>query len=236
MYFLTLKNGESLTRCALFLCFLQKIALHMDFKHRIGITGGIGSGKTTVCRLFEALGIPVYDADYWAKWLIGHDEALRTGIVNLLGPEAYATDGTYNRAYVAGIVFKDKEKLAALNALVHPAVEQHSRAWHEAEMAKGAPYTLREAALLVESGGHRHVNALIVVTAPENIRIQRVMQRDGTDEAMVRARMAAQLPESEKVKLADFVIVNDGTQLLGPQVWAVHRAVLNNKASKDQSI
>ncbi len=190
---------------------------------RVGITGGIGSGKTTVCRIFEALGVPVYDADYWAKWLIANDPEVRMALVALFGPEAYLPDGAYNRAFVAGIVFNNAEKLAALNAAVHPAVEQHSRAWHDRQALVGHPYTLREAALLVESGGYLLLDALIVVTAPEEIRVQRVMARDGIEAAAVRARIRNQMPEAEKIALANYLIVNDGQHLLIPQVWAVHR-------------
>ena len=190
---------------------------------RVGITGGIGSGKTTVCRIFESLGIPVYYADDRAKWLIGHDADLKAGITALLGASAYLPDGSYNRAWVGSIVFQDKAKLAALNALVHPAVERDSRQWHEEQAAQGAPYTLREAALLVESGGYRFLDALIVVTAPEALRIARVVQRDGASEEAIRARMANQLPESAKVELADYVVENDGEHLLIPQVQAIHQ-------------
>jgi len=193
---------------------------------RVGITGGIGSGKTTVCRIFEALGVPVYDADYWAKWLIANDPEVRAAMIALFGPEAYLSDGTYNRAFVAALVFSDAEKLAALNAAVHPAVERHSRAWHERHAQAGHPYTLKEAALLVESGSHRFLDALIVVTAPEEIRVRRVVQRDGVPEAAVQARMRNQMPEDEKTVLADFLIVNDGQHLLIPQVWAVHRKLV----------
>lgn len=192
---------------------------------RVGITGGIGSGKTTVCRMYEALGIPVYYADDWAKWLIANDAALKKGIVEIFGPQAYTPEGDYNRPFVAGVVFADKEKLAALNALVHPAVERHSRQWHEEQSASGGAYTLKEAALLIESGGHKFIDYLIVVTAPEALRVQRVVQRDGISEDQVRARMTNQLPEAEKVKLADFVIVNDGVQMLIPQVWRIHRTL-----------
>jgi dephospho-CoA kinase len=132
-------------------------------------------------------------------------------------------DGAYNRAYVAGIVFKNPEKLQALNGLVHPAVGRHNRTWQEAQ--KDVPYTLKEAALLVESGSYRHLDALIVVTAPEVLRMRRVVQRDGLDETAVRARMARQLPEEDKVKLADFVVVNDGTHLLIPQAAAIHASL-----------
>lgn len=197
---------------------------------RAGITGGIGSGKTTVCRIFESLGIPVYDADYWAKWLIVNDTEVKQAITALFGPEAYLPDGQYNRALVAGIVFQAPAKLAALNAAVHPAVERHARTWHDEQARKGLPYTLKEAALLVESGSHQFLDALIVVTAPEALRIRRVMTRDGVSEEAVRARMANQMPEPEKVRLADHVIVNDGAHSLVRQVWTVHHALL--EASK----
>lgn len=193
---------------------------------RIGITGGIGSGKTTVCDVFKALGIPVYDADYWARWLINNHPALKKGIVDLFGSEAYAADGAYNRPYVSEIVFTQKEKRQALNALVHPLVEQHSRQWHAEQAAQGHPYTLKEAALMIESGSSRHLDALIVVTAPEDLRIQRIMQRDNMPEEQVRNRIASQMPENEKLKYADFVVHNDGRQGMVPQVLAIHRRIL----------
>jgi dephospho-CoA kinase len=195
---------------------------------RVGITGGIGSGKTTVCRIFQSMGVPVYHADDWAKWLITHDAVVKAGIQGLFGTEAYLPDGAYNRAFVAGIVFADKNKLDALNALVHPAVEQHSRTWHAERAAEGAPYTLREAALMIESGNYKHLDALILVTAPEDIRIQRVMERDQAPEAQVRARIASQMPEAEKIKYATFIIENDGDKHLIPQVLAIHHQILSN--------
>ncbi len=194
---------------------------------RVGITGGIGSGKSTVCRIFnEAFGIPIFDADLWAKQLIKSDPALQKGIIEIFGHEAYDQEGAYNRPYVAKIAFSAPDKLAALNALVHPAVEAKSVEWHQQQSELGYAYTLKEAALLVESGGHLHLDFLIVVTAPEALRIQRVITRDGLTEAQVLARIRGQLPESEKVKLADFVIENDGTKLLLPQIWEVHRSIL----------
>lgn len=198
----------------------------------MGITGGIGSGKTTVCRIFAALGVPVYDADYWAKWLITNDPEVKLAIEALVGPEAYLADGSYNRTLVASVVFHDKDKLAALNAIVHPAVERHSAAWHDRYAALGKAYTLKEAALMVESGSHRHLDFLIVVTAPEALRIRRVMERDHLPETAVRDRLKNQLPEAEKAALADFRINNDGTQLLIPQVWAIHQ-ILTVRARLD---
>lgn len=194
---------------------------------RVGITGGIGSGKSTVCRIFhESFGIPVFEADVWAKALIVEDPALRAGIIRLFGEEAYTEIGVYNRAFVAKIAFSDPSKLAALNALVHPAVERASLHWHQRQTELGHPYTLKEAALLVESGAYTQLDFLMVVSAPQEVRIQRVMERDGVSEAEVKARMRGQLPELDKLALADLVILNDGEQLLLPQVWAAHRRIM----------
>ncbi|MBU6342750.1 MAG: dephospho-CoA kinase [Bacteroidetes bacterium] len=193
---------------------------------RVGITGGIGTGKTTVCQLFEILGIPVYDADYWAKWLIGHDPTLKAGITALLGADAYLPDGSYNRPWVAQQVFSDPAQLQALNHLVHPAVEKHSAAWSQEMTEKGAPYTLKEAALMIESGNHRKMDLLILVTAPEELRIQRVIQRDGITPEQVRARINAQMPEAEKIPFAHFIIQNDGAHSLVKQVWEINQQIL----------
>lgn len=190
---------------------------------RVGITGGIGSGKTTVCHLFEALGIPVYYADDRAKWLLGHDEALIKAVKDILGEEAYV-NGQYNRAYVAEVVFRNPELLAQLNAISHPAVEADSRKWHESYT--NVPYTLKEAALMIESGSHQYLDYLIVVTAPEALRVERVMHRDGVGAAAVQSRIARQMAEPEKIKLADWVIVNDGKQALIPQVWEIHQQLM----------
>lgn len=207
----------------------NKYSDHRQDCLRVGVTGGIGSGKSTVCRMIETLGIPVYDADTWAKWLIEHDEQTKKGIIDLFGQEAYDDAGVYQRKWISGIVFQDAEKLAALNALVHPAVERHSSDWQEEQARLGVPYTVKEAALMMESGSYRHLDFIIVVTAPEHLRVQRVVQRDHVTEAQVLARIRQQMPESEKVKRADFVIYNDEQQMLIPQVWEAHKTILNRK-------
>lgn len=188
---------------------------------QVGITGGIGSGKTTTCRIFEQLGIPVYYADDRAKALMVEDDALASAIRSLLGEQAYHPDGSLNRAYVASKVFGDTGLLQGLNDLVHPAVAEDGHAWHQRQ--RDVPYTLKEAALLFESGSYKALDKIITVTAPKELRLQRVMERDGSRAEEVRARMNQQMPEKEKVALADFVICNDGRQSLVQQVVEVHR-------------
>lgn len=188
---------------------------------KVGITGGIGSGKTTVCKIFEALGIPVYYADDRAKSLMQTVPELITAIKNLFGSEAYDPDGSLNRQYIASIAFNDPDKLQKLNRLVHPVVLKDGLSWHFSQ--SNVPYTIKEAALLIESGSYRQLDKLIVVTAPVEIRIRRVMVRDKVSENAVLERIHHQMPEEEKTKLADFVIVNDGTRSIVRQVWQIHR-------------
>lgn len=200
---------------------------------KVGITGGIGSGKTTVCRMFESLGIPVYNADERAKYLMQHEHYLIDGIKKNFGEEVYE-NGKLNRQLLASKVFNNPAKLAVLNSLVHPAVFRDTERW-AAEQNPDLPYVIKEAALLIEAGSHKTLDKLIVVTAPLNTRLKRVSERDniGTDEIM--ARVNNQLPEEEKVKLADFVITNDGAlQDLERQVLAVHDQLIQlaKEASK----
>lgn len=190
---------------------------------RIGITGGIGSGKTTVCRIFEALGVPVYYADDRAKALMTTDAELMAGIRALFGAEAYTSDGALNRPHIAAKAFGNADILAQLNALVHPAVHRDANRWSDAQ---NAPYTLREAALLYESGGDAHLDRIIAVYAPESVRLERVMARDQATEAQVLARMRQQLSDEVKRERADFVILNDGHTALIPQVHELHQALL----------
>lgn len=193
---------------------------------RLGITGGIGSGKTTVCKIFETLHIPIYYADDRAKWLMVNSPALQTGITQLFGDKAYLEDGALNRAHIGSIAFKDPAKLQKLNALVHPAVFVDGENWQQEQLAVGAPYTLKEAALIYETGSYKTLDKVIVVTAPEELRIERVMKRDDLSEEEVKERIARQMPEEEKVAKADFVINNDGQHSLIKQVLAIHQTIL----------
>lgn len=199
---------------------------------KVGVTGNIGSGKTTVCRIFESMMVPVYYADERAKALMTEDEAVRSQIVELLGPEAYLPDGSLNRAWIAERVFADEALLQKLNAIVHPAVHRDLQAWFRQQEAIGHPYAIEEAALLFESGGYKMLDKIIVVVAPEAERIRRVMARDGVSEAQVRARMEKQWPEASKAGMADFVIVNDGTQPLPEQVARIHRQLLEEAKAR----
>ena len=191
---------------------------------KIGITGGIGSGKTTVCHIFETLGIPVYYADDRAKALMIEDENLIKGIKNLFGDAAYFDDGSLNRKHISEIAFSNPLKLNELNALVHPAVHADGERWHEAQT--DAPYTLKEAALHFESGGFRLMDKMICVVAPEEVRIERVLLRGGLSRSEIEARMSKQLSDEEKIKQSDFVIYNDAQTGLIQQVLAIHNILI----------
>lgn len=186
---------------------------------KIGITGGIGSGKSYVCRIFEGLGYKIYYADQQAKSLMYTDEQLVAEVKDLLGERAYTSDGQLDRAYVGSIVFNDPDKLKALNALVHPAVGRDFYRWY-AEIPEDYPhaFVLKEAAIMYESGSYKDADAVITVYAPKAVRLQRVLDREEISEEAVLARMAQQWPESEKMKRADYTIINDGKHHLLPQI------------------
>ena len=194
---------------------------------KVGITGGIGSGKTTVCQIFEKLGVPVYYADQRAKELMEDDSQLRAEIKQEFGDDIYDAEGKLDRKKLAEIVFNNEEKLLKLNGMVHPAVFRDNQSWNEVLAKKGYPYTIKEAALLVETGSYRTLDKLIVVSAPEEDRIKRVMARDGSTEEQVLARIKAQMPEEQKVKYADYIIYNDRIMDLVPEVTKIHIDLLN---------
>ena len=172
----------------------------------IGITGGIGSGKSTVSKFIEELGFPVYDSDFWAKELVNVDENLKSRIIELLGEESYDENGKYNRKFVAEKVFDHQELLLKLNQIIHPAVKIHFENWVNAQTAE---FVFKETALLFELKLNESCYQSILVTADENIRIKRVMDRDGRTYREVKEIIDKQMPEVDKVKLADFVIQNN---------------------------
>lgn len=185
---------------------------------KIGITGGIGSGKTTVCRLFELLGVSVYYADVRAKILMQTDADLIEGIKTVFGSGVY-TGKTLNRALLGSIVFNNAERLQQLNELVHPAVFRDFDIW---SLEQKGLYVLKEAAILFESGSSKDCAYTILVKSPVHLRTSRVMLRDGISKEDVIKRMDKQMSDEEKEKLASFVILNDETQLVIPQVLALH--------------
>lgn len=183
----------------------------------IGITGGIGSGKSMVSALLRVYGVPVYDADHESKRLLVTSPTIRRGLISLLGPDIYRPDGTLDRARMAALIFADADLLARVNAIIHPAVGDDFDAWRK---RLTVPLCAMESAILFESGFDRWANVRLTVYAPEAIRLQRVMARDGAAEADVRRRMQSQWTDERKAALSDAVITNDGLSALIPQVEA----------------
>jgi dephospho-CoA kinase len=192
---------------------------------KVGITGGIGSGKTTVCQVFETLGIPVFYADTVAKQLMITDSILIDGVKSAFGKESYLANGTLNNKHIAGIVFNDQTELDRLNALVHPAVFRAFDKWAK-EIPSTVPYTLKEAALLFESASYKMCDKNILVTAPLDLKISRVMQRDGVTQQQVQARMDKQFTDEQKAKMADYFIENTENSSVILQVLALHQQFL----------
>lgn len=189
---------------------------------KVGITGGIGSGKTSVCKIFEVLGIPVMYADEAAKHLMNEDLELRNAITREFGAETYP-NGRLDRQALSDIVFADKDALHTLNDLVHPATIAYSRRWFE---KKTSPYAIKEAAIFFESNTYHGIDVMIGVSSPMALRLSRSMARTGMTEEEVLARMSQQMNEEEKMSRCDFVIVNDEEAALLPQVLALHKLLL----------
>lgn len=190
---------------------------------RIGITGGIGSGKTTVCDIFSTLGIPIYNSDERAKQIMVQNTMVVNAIIEQFGKSIYFEDGALNRKLLSEIVFNDSEHLKKLNAIVHPVVFEDMINWYAEN--KDHKYVLQEAAIMYESGSYKLLDKTILVFADQEIRIERVMKRDKMTRAEVLARIEKQMPETEKLKLADFVIYNNGESLID-QVIELHKTIL----------
>lgn len=193
---------------------------------KIGLTGGIGSGKSTIAKIFFTLGIPVYDADSAAKKLMVTSPQIKQGIIETFGEEAYI-GGQLNRPYIASIVFNNEEKLKQLNNITHPVTIQDSVDWFNMQ---DAPYAIKEAALIFESDSHKHLDYVIGVYSPEKLRIERTMKRDNITEEKVRERINKQMNEEQKMKLCDFVIDNSGTQSVIEQVYQLHIKLMQTAA------
>jgi dephospho-CoA kinase len=190
---------------------------------KIGLTGGIGSGKTTVAKIFELLGIPVYYADDAAKRIMNEDEELKTAIQKQFGKDAYDNEGL-DRTFLSAKVFTDPVQLEILNSLVHPATIRDAAKWMSQQKTS---YTIKEAALIFESGSAEHLDYVIGVYAPTQLRIKRAMERNHLGYEEVTQRINKQLDENIKMKLCDFVIYNDEQHLLIPQVIELHNKLLS---------
>lgn len=190
---------------------------------KIGLTGGIGSGKSTAAQIFEILGVPVYYADAQAKRLMNEDDQLRSAIINIFGEAAYLNN-RLDRKYLSSIVFSDPAKLELLNAIVHPATKKDGEAWMQKQITS---YAIHEAALIFEAKVYERLDYVIGVSTPQEVRIQRAMERDQVTREEIVKRMSRQLDEEKKISKCDFVLINDEEQLLIPQVLEVHHKLLN---------
>ena len=191
----------------------------------IGLTGGIGSGKTVCAKVFQELNVPIYSSDDEAKRLMIEDQLVIEAIRKAFGNESYTQEGLINRKHLSNVIFNDRSKLNTMNSIVHPAVRQDFIRW--AQEQQGHPYIMQESALLIEIGAQAFFNKIVLVDAPEDIRLRRVMERDDADEATVRARMSKQLSSEKKRAVADYIIDNDGQQGIIKQVIETHLAILN---------
>jgi dephospho-CoA kinase len=195
---------------------------------KIGVTGGIGVGKSVVCRMFAVLGIPVYDADTRAKWVMLHNQILKQELIDAFGTETYTNTGELNRPYLAKTAFHDPIKLAQLNKLVHPHVATDFANWIEAN--RTAPYIIKEAALMYESEAWRQMDEIIAVYAPLEVRMKRLLLRDPhRSPSDIEAIIGKQLKEEEKMARAQHIVYNDDQQLLIPQVVKLHEKFLAKK-------
>lgn len=181
---------------------------------KVGITGGIGSGKSTVCAVLKEMGYPVYNSDERAKTIMETSPEVREQLIKTFGEQAFH-DNQLNRPYLAQAIFNDPAKREQINTIVHPAVRADFQQWTTQQTSS---IVFQESALLIETGGYRLLDFTVLVTAPEELRIKRVAKRDAADEDGVRSRINSQLPDEEKRKMADFVIVNDESSLLVPQI------------------
>ena len=194
---------------------------------RVGLTGGIGSGKSTVCRLFEELGVRCYDSDSRAKWLMQNDPDLRAELIAIFGEQVYNDNGELDRARLAAEVFGNSERLAALNGAVHPAVGRDWERWCEERRGEGARYTILESAILFDCGFDKKVDQVITVSAPEQTRIERAAMRDNAPTNVIRNRIKAQMSDEERERRAHHTIVNIDITTLREQVEKIHKILCN---------
>lgn len=189
----------------------------------VGVTGGIGSGKTTVCKIFELLGIPVFYADAEAKKLYD-DAAIKSKVVKLFGKKILGKDGKVDKAKLASIIFNDKSSLAKINSLIHPVVRKKFHQWKNRQ--KGVEYVIEEAAIMVESGAHSELDYLISINADKILRINRINKRENASNSDVKKRVDEQISDKKREKYADAIIINDGKHSLIEQALNIHAKLL----------
>lgn len=193
---------------------------------KVGVTGGIGSGKSTICKIFEVLGIPIYDSDNRARWLMENDSALQVKLIEQFGQNT-VSKGKLNRDFLASQVFGNTEKLNQLNGIVHPAVALDSDAWYKQN--ENAPYVIKEAALLIETNIYKSLDKLIVVMADKNERIDRILKRDlYRSESEIEKIMESQTTDEQRKSLADYLIFNGAADLVLPRVLEIHNQLSGN--------
>lgn len=190
---------------------------------KVGVTGGIGSGKSLVCKVFSLLGVPVYNADRRALHLAESHPAIVEGYTKLLGDKAYFKDGRLNRPFVASKIFSNPVLLKGINQLVHPFIQKDFIDWSR---NFDVPFVIEEAAILLESGANQHLDRVILVSAPEELRVQRVMYRDGVQADKVMQRMARQWTDAQRKPHCEYCILNDNQQLLLPQIFSIYNAII----------
>lgn len=192
---------------------------------KVGITGGIGSGKSTVCKVFRVIGIPVFEADVVAKQLMNSEIIIREQLINVFGSSVYLPDQTIDRKFLSGMVFNNPSLLEQLNAIVHPVVRKTFADWCQKQQS---PYIIHEAAILFESGFYKMMDKTITVVTDETERIDRVMKRNGITEEQVRQRIQNQWTDEQRIKLADYIIGNNDNELIIPQILEIDKKIRAN--------
>lgn len=192
---------------------------------KVGITGGIGSGKTTVCNILNNLGVPIFNSDMVGRHLLNNDDYLKNDIKKSFDRDMYTSTGALDRIRMAALVFNNPDELKKLNALVHPRVKAEFDNWCKKNEKR--PYVVKEAAILFETGQYKKMDKMVTVFCPKEERIRRIMKRDDTSKEQIEKRMIHQISDNERNALADYILMNDGTEDLLPQVMELHELFLN---------
>lgn len=195
---------------------------------KIGLTGGIGTGKTTVAKIFETLKVPIYYSDYWAKYLTNNSSEIITKLKKEFGEDIYLQEGELNKTKLSSIIFSDKSNLAKVNDIIHPVVRAHFGNWVRNIEVQGFSYIIKEAAILFESGANKQVDKVIIVTSSKKLRIKRLQRRDDISADEIQKKMNSQMSEEEKISLSDYIIKNNDNEMLIPQVLELH-SLFNSK-------